>query len=191
MAVKKLLRMGDQRLTNKAAAVENIDDPQVQTAIDDLINAMRHYGGVGIAGPQIGHFLRILIMEVANNPRYPDGFSLPLTVVINPEIEILTDERENGWEGCLSVPGYRGLVPRFTHLRYRGYDRDGQLIEAQAHDFYARIVQHESDHLDGILYPMRIEDMSQFGCEDVLWEQMNNKPYPAELKQKIREHWDL
>ena len=191
MAVKKLLRMGDQRLTKKAAAVHNIGDPQIQAAIDDLIDSMHHYGGVGIAGPQIGHFKRIVVMEVVNNPRYPDAYSLPLTVLINPEIKILTDERENGWEGCLCVPGYRGQVPRFTHLRYRGVDRDVRPVEAEVRGFHARVVQHEVDHLDGILYPMRIEDMSQFGCEDILWEQMNDAPYPAELKQKIREQWNL
>lgn len=189
MAVKKLVRIGDQKLITRSVEVNDIKHPEVQAMITDLIDSMRHYGGVGIAAPQIGYFQRILVLEVKDNPRYPDKFSVPLTVLINPEVEILTEEREAGWEGCLSVPGYRGLVPRFTYLRYRGYDQNGELIEAEARDFHARVIQHELDHLDGVLFPMRIEDMTQFGREDVLWEQMNGQPYPEELRAKMREHW--
>lgn len=168
MTIKKLIRMGDERLITPSTAVENLQDPQLQIIIDDLIENMYHYNGAGIAAPQIGYFIRIFVFEVEKNERYPDAPSIPLTVLINPEIEILTDEQEDGWEGCLSVPGYRGLVPRYTHIRYRGYDRDGKLFEREVSDFHARVVQHENDHLDGILYPMRIRDMRNFRCEDIL-----------------------
>jgi peptide deformylase len=191
MAVKKLLRIGDPRLLTTSSVVDDIGDPKIQAIIDDLIDSMRHYGGVGIAAPQIGYFVRIFIIELDHNQRYPDMEPVPLTVLINPEIEILSDEREEGWEGCLSVPGYRGLVPRSTHVRYSGYDREGGRIEREVTGFHARSVQHENDHIDGILFPMRIEDMRNFGCEDQLWEQITGQPYPESLKEKVRALWNL
>ena len=191
MPVKKLLRMGHQKLMSKAALVEDVSDPKLQIIVDDLIDSMHHYGGVGIAAPQIGYFVRVFILEIEHSDRYPDAEPIPLTVLINPEVEILTEEQEDGWEGCLSVPGYRGLVPRYTHIRYRGYDRDGKLIERDVTGFHARSIQHENDHLDGILFPMRIRDMRNFGCDDMLWEHITGKPYPEALKKKLREHWNL
>jgi len=173
MAVKELLRMGDEKLLSISTAVEDLKNPELQILIDDLIESMRHYGAVGIAAPQIGYFVRIFVIEVVKSERYPDAPPIPLTVLINPEIEILTEEQEDGWEGCLSVPGYRGLVPRYTHLRYRGYDRDGNLIEREVKGFHARVVQHENDHIDGILFPMHVRDMRNFGCEDALSERMD------------------
>jgi len=183
--------MGDERLLKKSEYVQNVSSSEVQSIIDDLIDSMHHYGGVGIAGPQIGYFLRILVFEVSQNERYPHAQAIPLGALINPEIEILSEQRESDWEGCLSVPGYRGLVPRYTCIRYRGFDRDGQPVEREATDFHARLIQHEVDHLDGVLYPMRIEDMRDFGCDDMLWQRMTGEPYPEHMKQKLREHWDL
>lgn len=191
MAIKKLLRMGDERLLNKSAEVKDFGNPQLQTVIDDLIDSMRHYGGAGIAGPQIGYFLRVFVIEVNHLARYPDAENIPLTVIINPEIELLTTEQDELWEGCLSVPGYRGLVPRYTHLKYRAYDRHGKPFEREVTGFHAHAIQHETDHLDGILFPMRVKNMKNFGCDDMLWQRSKKAPYPESLKQKIREQWDL
>lgn len=191
MAVKKLLRMGDERLLTRSKEVDRIDDPAIQQEIDDLIDSMRHYGGIGIAAPQIGYFNRIFILELESNQRYPGREPVALTVFINPEIEFLTQERDEDWEGCLSVPGYRGLVPRYTRLRYSAFDRQGQRIEAEVDGFFARAVQHEFDHLDGVLFPMRVEDMRQFGTDDALWERMTGTVYPEEMKQVLRDQWDL
>ncbi len=191
MAVKKLLRMGDKRLLNRCESVDNFHSSKVQCIINDLIDSMRHYGGAGIAAPQIGYFLRIVVFGAERLERYPNAEPIPFTVLINPEIDVLTQEQDSAWEGCLSVPGYRGLVPRYTHIRYRGYDAQGQFFEREAQGFHARCVQHEVDHIDGILYPMRIEDMRNFGCDDILWERWNGQPYPESLKQKLREYWGL
>lgn len=191
MAVKKLLRMGDERLFSPSEKVEDLQDPALQTIIDDLIDSMRHYGGAGIAAPQIGYFSRIFVFEVEKLERYPHAEPIPLTVLINPEIDILTENQEDDWEGCLSVPGYRGLVSRFTHIRYRGFDRKGNIIEQEAKGFHARAVQHENDHLDGILFPMRVKDMRDFGCDDMLWQRITGQPYPDNLKKKLLEHWDF
>jgi len=133
-----------------------------------MLDTMRANNGAGLAAIQIGVLLRVVVFELERNPRYPDAESVPLTVLVNPTIEVLGEERDLGWEGCLSVPGMRGLVPRFTRLRYRGYDELGQPIDRTVADFHARVVQHECDHLDGILYPQRIEDMTAFGFEDEL-----------------------
>jgi len=130
---------------------------------------MRALNGAGLAAPQIAVGLRIVIFGISENPRYPDVEEVPETVLINPEISIIGTNRESAWEGCLSVPYMRGLVPRYTSIRYRGYDPQGQLIECEAHGFHARVVQHEVDHLDGILYPFRIENMKDFGFEDELF----------------------
>jgi peptide deformylase len=136
--------------------------------VTDMLDTMRANDGAGLAAVQIGVPLRVVVFEVTRNVRYPDAPSVPLTVLVNPAIEILDDEREHGWEGCLSVPGMRGLVPRYTRLRYRGFDELGQPIDRSVDGFHARVVQHECDHLDGILYPQRIEDMTAFGFQDEL-----------------------
>ncbi len=183
--------MGNEKLLAQSEAVQQINDPDVQSIIDDLIDSMRHYGGVGIAAPQIGYFLRIFVFEIGYNERYPHAEPIPLGCLINPQVDIVSQQRESDWEGCLSVPGYRGLVPRYTHIRYRGFDRNGNLIEGEAKDFYARLIQHELDHLDGVLFPMRVEDMRYFGCDDMLWERITGQSYPEHMKQKILEQWDL
>jgi peptide deformylase len=183
--------MGAPSLLQVANTVADIIADETQTIIDDLIENMRHYGGVGIAAPQIGYDVRIFVFEITHSPRYPTAEPLPLTVVINPEIEYLTEETDASWEGCLSVPGYRGLVARPTHIRYSGYDREANVIKKEATGFEAKVVQHETDHINGILFPMRIDDMRNFACDDVLWQQNNNEEYPEYLKQALREHWDL
>jgi peptide deformylase len=136
--------------------------------VQDMLETMRANNGAGLAAVQIGVPLRVVVFEVDRNPRYPDVEAVPLTVLVNPEIEFLGEERESGWEGCLSVPGLRGLVPRYKRLRYRGFDELGEPIDRTVTDFHARVVQHECDHLDGILYPQRIEDMTSFGFQDEL-----------------------
>jgi peptide deformylase len=144
--------------------------PTLKALVADMLDTMRANDGAGLAAIQIGVLLRVVVFEVelGANPRYPDAGAVPLTVLVNPEIEPLGDERESGWEGCLSVPGMRGLVPRYTRLRYRGFDDLGQRIDRTVDGFHARVVQHECDHLDGILYPQRIEDMTAFGFQDEL-----------------------
>lgn len=136
--------------------------------VADMLDTMRASSGAGLAAIQIGVPLRVVVFEVADNPRYAEAAPVPLTVLVNPKIELLDDERELGWEGCLSVPGMRGLVPRYKRLRYRGYDPMGVEIDRTVEGFHARVVQHECDHLDGILYPQRIEDMSAFGFQEEL-----------------------
>jgi peptide deformylase len=143
--------------------------PQLRELIADMRDTMVHLNGAGLAAPQIGVPLRVVIFGVSRNPRYPDAEEVPDTVLINPVITPLDDEMEEGWEGCLSVPGMRGVVPRFRRLRYRGFDELGNPIDRSVDGFHARVVQHEGDHLDGILYPMRIRDMAKFGFVDVLF----------------------
>lgn len=189
MTVKKILKMGDARLVEPANMVDDINAAEVQTMISDMHDSMQHYGGIGIAAPQIGLFVRIVMFGFESNSRYPDQPSIPLTVLINPEIEVLDEARADDWEGCLSVPGYRGLVPRYQHIRYRGFDPSGALIEREVSDFHARVVQHEVDHVDGILFPMRIEDMRQFGTEELLWERLRGEPYPQEQRDKVCALW--
>ena len=169
MAVRILLRIGDPRLLQKSAPVEQFDTPELHGLIEDLRDTMRAMDGAGIAAPQIGVSLRVVIFGVGHNPRYPDAEQVPYTVLVNPRITPLGDAMEEGWEGCLSVPGMRGLVPRHTQLHYSGRDPQGNPIERFASGFHARVVQHECDHLDGILYPMRIADLRQFGYTDVLF----------------------
>ncbi len=172
MAVRRVLKMGDPLLLRVAEPVRWFDTPELNTLIKDMLDTMAALNGAGLAAPQIGVSERVVIFGVDRNPRYPDAEPVPMTVLINPEIEILTDEMDDGWEGCLSVPGLRGLVPRFTHLRYRGVDQHGKRFEREASGFHARVVQHEVDHLDGILYPMRLKDIRSFGYEDALFPQM-------------------
>ena len=162
--------MGDARLLEVSRPVEAFCTPELRELIIDMRDTMAAYDGAGLAAPQIGVGLHVVIFGVHANPRYPDASEVPDTVLINPEIEILDEAMEYGWEGCLSLPGLRGRVPRFRAVRYRGYDEYGGLIERDADGFHARVVQHECDHLDGILYPMRMDDMRQFGFEDAFSE---------------------
>ena len=160
--------MGDARLLRRAEELRLFGAPELHTLLADMRDTMHALDGVGLAAPQIGVNLRVVIFEVSANPRYPEAESVPQTVLINPVITPLSDAMEDGWEGCLSVPGMRGLVPRYTHLRYQGRDEYGALIDRTVSGFHARVVQHECDHLDGILYPMRIRNMKDFGFSDVL-----------------------
>lgn len=169
MAVREVLRMGDPRLLQPARPVTEFDTPALDALVADMFDTMAALNGAGLAAPQIGVGLRVVIFGVQANPRYPDAETVPTTVLINPVIEVDDTETEDGWEGCLSVPGMRGLVPRYRRLRYSGYDQRGARIERSASDFHARVVQHECDHLDGILYPMRIRDLRLFGFEEVLF----------------------
>lgn len=169
MAVQEVIRMGHSLLLARANEVETFNTPELDILIADMKDTMAALNGAGLAAPQIAVSLRIVIFGVAENPRYPGAESVAETTLINPEITIIGNERESAWEGCLSVPHMRGLVPRYTSIRYRGYDSLGNIIEREVHGFHARVVQHEVDHLDGILYPQRIENMQNFGFEDVLF----------------------
>ena len=169
MPVRPVLRMGDPLLMQKAAPVEQFDTPELHALIQDMHDTMAAMNGAGIAAPQIGVSLRVVIFGVGKNPRYPDAEEVPYTVLINPLLTPLGEGMEEGWEGCLSVPGMRGVVPRFSRLHYTGFDPHGNAIDRLASGFHARVVQHECDHLDGILYPMRIRDFSRFGFTDVLF----------------------
>jgi len=156
--------MGDPRLLERSRAVEAFDTPELHALIADMRETMAAHNGAGLAAPQIGVSRRIVIFGVSSNPRYPDAEQVPDTVLINPQLEPLDrDELEEGWEGCLSVPGMRGLVPRFRRVRYQGFDDRGRPIDRTVSDFHARVVQHEVDHLDGVLYPARIRDLRNFG----------------------------
>jgi len=167
MAIKPVLRMGDPHLQRRCVDVTDFDDPALAGLIEDMFDTMRAEDGAGLAANQIGADLRVVIFGFGHNPRYPDCPPIPETVLINPVISLPDSESaqdmESAWEGCLSIPGMRGLVPRYKHIRYQGYDAQGNTLDVEASDFHARVVQHECDHLDGILYPYRISDMSQFG----------------------------
>lgn len=167
--IREILRMGDPRLLEKARPVEAFGTPELRGLVDDMRETMRAANGAGLAAPQIGVGLRVVIFGFESNPRYPQAEPVPFTILVNPVLAPLTDELEEGWEGCLSVPGLRGMVPRWTRLRYSGFDADGGPIAREAAGFHARVVQHECDHLDGILYPMRIRDFTRFGYTDVLF----------------------
>jgi len=169
MAIKPVLRMGEPLLFAKAEPVARFDTPELHALIQDMHDTMAQMNGAGIAAPQIGVSLRVVIFGVGSNPRYPDAEQVPYTVLINPELRPVGDVLEDGWEGCLSVPGMRGLVPRYTRLHYTGFGQFGQPIDRLVSGFHARVVQHECDHLDGILYPMRIQDLTNFGYTDVLF----------------------
>jgi peptide deformylase len=160
--------MGHPLLRQVATPVTEFATSNLRELVADMLDTMRANDGAGLAAIQIGVLQRVVVFGLEANPRYPDAEPVPLTVLVNPEIELLGDERELGWEGCLSVPGMRGLVPRYRRLRYRGRDELGQPIERTVADFHARVVQHECDHLDGILYPQRIEDLTAFGFQDEL-----------------------
>ena len=169
MTVREILKMGDARLLRVAQPVRVFDTPELHALIDDLFETMHAVNGAGLAAPQIGVDLARVIFGFKQNARYPDAPPVPETVPINPVITPLADDEEEGWEGCLSVPGLRGVVPRLARIRYTGFDPQGRPIEREAEGFHARVVQHECDHLIGKLYPMRIRDFSRFGFTSVLF----------------------
>lgn len=175
MAVKNVLRMGDERLLQVAEPVNQFNTSALRKLLTDMRDTMQALNGAGLAAPQIGVGLRVVIFGVQANSRYPDAESVPETVLINPVITPIGDQMEEGWEGCLSIPGLRGVVPRYIHIRYQGYDEYGALIDRTVSGFHARVVQHECDHLDGILYPMRIRDMSKFGYSEVLFPEQRDE----------------
>jgi peptide deformylase len=163
MPAREVLRMGHPVLREKAKPVEETGTPELRELVADMKETMAAKNGAGLAAPQIGVSRRVVIFGVQKNPRYPDAGEVPFTVLVNPKITMLTREVENDWEGCLSVPGMRGVVPRYRKLRYTGTDEEGNPIDRTVEGFHARVVQHECDHLDGILYPQRMTDMSTFG----------------------------
>lgn len=173
MAIQTVRRMGDPVLYQQAEKVTTFDTPELHALIQDMHDTMTHMNGAGIAAPQIGVSLQVVMFGVGKNPRYPDAEEVPFTILINPTLIPLNDDQEEGWEGCLSVPGMRGLVPRYTHLRYTGFDEKGNLIDRTVTGFHARVVQHECDHLFGVLYPMRIKDFTKFGFNDVLFPNLD------------------
>jgi peptide deformylase len=169
MAVRPVLRMGDPRLLQRSGEVGAFDTPELHALLQDMQDTMQALNGAGLAAPQIGVPLRVVIFGMEHSPRYPDAEPVPFTVLVNPQLMPLDSEVEEGWEGCLSVPGMRGLVPRHARLRYRGYDQRGVPIDRSVAGFHARVVQHECDHLDGILYPTRIRDLRNFGFHEELF----------------------
>jgi peptide deformylase len=169
MGVREILKMGDSRLLRIAQPVREFDTPELHALVADLFETMEAANGAGLAAPQIGVDLQVVIFGFAHNQRYPEAPPVPLTVLVNPVITPLGDAQEEDWEGCLSVPGLRGKVPRYTRIRYTGFDAKGTPIEREAEGFHARVVQHECDHLIGTLYPMRVRDFSQFGYTEVLF----------------------
>lgn len=169
MTVRGILKMGDPRLLAKAERVERFNTPELHALIDDMFDTMHAANGAGLAAPQIGIGLQIVIFGFGKNARYPDAPPVPETVLINPTLTPLSEDMEEGWEGCLSVPGLRGMVPRWAKLHYEGVDQFGKAVSRDVEGFHARVVQHECDHLAGILYPMRIKDFSRFGFVDVMF----------------------
>ncbi len=167
--IRDILRMGDPRLFERSSPVTALGTPALHALLADMRETMAAASGAGLAAPQIGVPLRVVIFGVEANPRYPDAEPVPYTELVNPVITILGDDEEDGWEGCLSVPGLRGVVPRFTTLRYEGFDPVGNPIRREVTGFHARVVQHECDHLDGVLYPMRMRNFRQFGYTDILF----------------------
>ncbi|MBK9605527.1 MAG: peptide deformylase [Betaproteobacteria bacterium] len=169
MMIREVLRMGDPRLLLVSDLVTAFGTPELQALLQDMQDTMAALDGAGIAAPQIGVLKRVVIFGAEYNPRYPEADPVPFTVLCNPVIVPLSELVEDGWEGCLSVPGLRGLVPRWRDIRYSGFDQSGAPFEREVTGFHARVVQHECDHLDGILYPRRIRDLTQFGYTDVLF----------------------
>ncbi len=168
MAIRTVLRLGDPRLLQTASEVSEFNNLELDTLIEDMFDTMEAEEGAGLAAPQIGTGLRVVIFGFDRNPRYPDNNPVPRTVLINPRIAPIKDEKEDGWEGCLSVPHMRGMVSRFTHIRYTGFDASGRPIDVTAEGFHARVVQHECDHLDGIIYTQRLSDPLKFGFTEEL-----------------------
>lgn len=173
MTVREILKMGDPRLLRVAKPVREFDTPELHALVKDMFETMYAAKGAGLAAPQIGVDLALVIFGFKQNPRYPQAEPVPETVLLNPQISPLSDDEEAGWEGCLSVPGMRGVVPRFARIRYTGFDLQGQPVDREAEGFHARVVQHECDHLIGKLYPMRIRDFSQFGYTSVLFPELD------------------
>ena len=173
MAIREILKMGDPRLLRVAEPVTEFDTPSLHALIADMFDTMHAANGAGLAAPQIGVNLQLVIYGFKKNDRYPDAPAVPETVLLNPVLEPLSDDMEDGWEGCLSVPGLRGVVPRHARLRYSGVDPYGKLIDREVDGFHARVVQHECDHLIGVLYPMRVMDFSKFGYTAVLFPGMD------------------
>ncbi len=169
MTVRQILKMGDARLLRIAKPVEQFDSAELHALIADLSDTMAAANGAGIAAPQIGVDLAVVLFGFDHNQRYPDAPPVPRTVLINPQITPLGDAEDDGWEGCLSVPGIRAMVPRWSRIRYTGVDPQGQTIDRVAEGFHARVVQHECDHLIGKLFPMRVRDFSRFGYTEVLF----------------------
>ncbi len=169
MPARPILKMGDPRLLRVAAPVTDFAAPELKSLIGDMFDTMAEAGGVGLAAPQIGVGLRVVIFGFERSERYPDAEPVPATILINPVITPLDDELEEGWEGCLSVPGLRGMVPRYKRIRYQGFDEQGAPIDRAVEGFHARVAQHECDHLDGTLYPMRVRDFTRFGYTEVLF----------------------
>jgi peptide deformylase len=175
MTVLAILKMGDPRLLRVAPPVKAFGTPELRTLVADMFETMRSVDGAGLAAPQIGVDLQLVIFGFQHNDRYPDAPPVPETVLLNPTIEPIGSDEEEGWEGCLSGPGMRGVVPRFARIRYRGFDVEGRPFEREAEGFHARVVQHEVDHLIGKLYPMRIRDFSRFGFTSVLFPEVDAK----------------
>jgi peptide deformylase len=173
MTIREILKMGDPRLLRVAKPVQAFGTPELRELIADMFETMHSVNGAGLAAPQIGVDLALVIFGFRSNVRYPDAPAVPETVLINPQITPLDDAEEESWEGCLSVPGMRGVVPRFVRIRYTGYGPDGERIDREAEGFHARVVQHECDHLIGKLYPMRIRDFSRFGFTSVLFPELD------------------
>ena len=169
MPARDVLRMGDARLLRPSEPIDRFDTSELHLLIRDMHDTMEEHRGAGLAAPQIGVNLQVVIFGVQSNPRYPDAEEVPYTVLLNPTLTMIDDEIEDDWEGCLSVPGMRGVVPRFKRLRYQGFDQYGNPIDRFVSDFHARVVQHECDHLYGILYPMRMKDMRLFGFTEILF----------------------
>jgi peptide deformylase len=169
MAVRDVLRMGHPVLRERSKPVEAFGTPELRALLEDMKETMASRNGAGLAAPQIGVLQRVVIFGVDHNPRYPDAEAVPFTVLVNPKLVMLTRDVEEEWEGCLSVPGMRGVVPRYTKLKYSGFDIEGEPFERVAEGFHARVVQHECDHLDGILYPQRMTDMTRFGFNEELF----------------------
>ncbi len=167
--IREVLKMGDPRLLQIAEPLARFDTPELHALLADMRDTMAHLSGAGLAAPQIGVGLQVVIFGVKKNPRYPDAEEVPDTVLINPVLTPLSDELEDDWEGCLSVPGLRGLVARYARMRYQGFDENGNAIDRSVSGFHARVVQHECDHLLGILYPMRIRDLRNFGFNEALF----------------------
>ncbi len=173
MTIRDILKMGDPRLLRIAQPVEVFDTPELHALINDMFETMHSVNGAGLAAPQIGVGLQLVIFGFRQNQRYPDAPPVPETVLINPTLTPLGDAEEEDWEGCLSVPGLRGVVPRFARIRYIGFDAQGAVIDREAEGFHARVVQHECDHLIGKLYPMRVRDFSRFGYTSVLFPELD------------------
>jgi peptide deformylase len=174
--IRPILRMGDPRLLRVSEPVREFNTPELQSLLQDMFDTMHAADGAGLAAPQIGVALRVVIFGFEDNKRYPDAPPVPQTVLINPVLEALGEQLEDGWEGCLSVPGLRGMVPRIARVRYSGFDEKGRRFTREVDGFHARVVQHECDHLDGILYPMRIRDFSRFGFTEELFPDADEAP---------------